>query len=811
MATRADIKTAILGLLPDNILQDISPLDERDSFDLVIDNFLNIDDNAITNGLTLDGVSGDIKIGGALVENTVIDGNSFSYLLNLSDLSGFNFNTANTSGFNGRALGFNISNGADLNITSVGTGLTNANVAGLLDINPGNAGFSVFPDITVSANFYGFGISSGGGGLTVFDSVDFKGLKRNAGDGASLVWATDNDYYPTIADVKANVSGGGVSITDNYIPIGNATNDGIEDSKLRQTFQTTIGKDENFLIFEDFGVEDDKVFKIQGSGLNTTDKLIFDATYNPSNSTTAIENWQTSMLSNGVGVRTARGVAGFGTQDQDYIRLDADAGGVAQLINLFAQDRNLTQTHFHISGEVTYAGHKFGTGTDPRPLSATADYTWWSDNTQRFVIGGFSSGGGTANAHLVINSLNGSPNTRPHLRFIGDYDAAANGAASNNSMYLDAIDSKLHLIGSAGQNIILEDLGPAITDNYIPIGNATNDGIEDSNLLQTRTGTTSSLLYNESSIVDDTTYTQILGGDQSGTTDENTLTWTYRNGVSESQPAHLDGTTGKKNWRTVLKAHEAEIQLFSNYPESSQRQTGFNLNLEGSNVVSITGWTTTSQIPYPRIRFASNYRFEAGGGVNPSYNSIIAEKDSSEVYIGNIRNSVIISGFGNSYLNVINDVGGEDKPHIKLVNGYDEGLGVQNGNIWLSSNDSKVYLRNNNSVNIPLEGIKSVISNSQASTATLTPDANSEDIEIVTALAGALTIASPTGTPVEGQKLVIKIKDDGTSRALTWNAIFQVIGTTLPTATTISKWHRIECEYNVTDTKWDVIDVKEQV
>jgi hypothetical protein len=31
---------------------------------------------------------------------------------------------------------------------------------------------------------------------------------------------------------------------------------------------------------------------------------------------------------------------------------------------------------------------------------------------------------------------------------------------------------------------------------------------------------------------------------------------------------------------------------------------------------------------------------------------------------------------------------------------------------------------------------------------------------------------------------------------------------TLPTATTISKWMYVEAEYNSTDTKWDVVDVK---
>lgn len=103
-----------------------------------------------------------------------------------------------------------------------------------------------------------------------------------------------------------------------------------------------------------------------------------------------------------------------------------------------------------------------------------------------------------------------------------------------------------------------------------------------------------------------------------------------------------------------------------------------------------------------------------------------------------------------------------------------------------------------------------------ASSASYTPNADSNDGTTLTALATNLTINAPTGTPKEGQKYVIKIKDDGTSRTLTWDAIYQdnwAGGTinTLPTATTIGKWHRLEFEYNSTDTKWDVISIREKV
>lgn len=97
--------------------------------------------------------------------------------------------------------------------------------------------------------------------------------------------------------------------------------------------------------------------------------------------------------------------------------------------------------------------------------------------------------------------------------------------------------------------------------------------------------------------------------------------------------------------------------------------------------------------------------------------------------------------------------------------------------------------------------------NLTASGATLTPNVDSYDTEGWTALATNTTIAAPTGTPTSEQHGEIYIKDNGTSRTITWNAIWRAIGVTLPTATTVSKRIRIGWIYNSTDTKYDVVAV----
>jgi hypothetical protein len=99
---------------------------------------------------------------------------------------------------------------------------------------------------------------------------------------------------------------------------------------------------------------------------------------------------------------------------------------------------------------------------------------------------------------------------------------------------------------------------------------------------------------------------------------------------------------------------------------------------------------------------------------------------------------------------------------------------------------------------------------SAASASSLTPSVATADIYAYTALAAALTINAPTGTPVDGDKLIFRLLDNGTGQTLTWNATYTVIGVTLPTTTTASKTTYVGCIYNANNTRWDVIAVTTQ-
>jgi hypothetical protein len=96
------------------------------------------------------------------------------------------------------------------------------------------------------------------------------------------------------------------------------------------------------------------------------------------------------------------------------------------------------------------------------------------------------------------------------------------------------------------------------------------------------------------------------------------------------------------------------------------------------------------------------------------------------------------------------------------------------------------------------------------SSSTPTPDSNAVDIYTVTALATTATFGAPTGSPVAGQTLMIRIYDNGSPQTLAWNAIYTVVGVSLPVATSPTKYTYVGLVYNSQASTWDVLAVGQQ-
>lgn len=98
---------------------------------------------------------------------------------------------------------------------------------------------------------------------------------------------------------------------------------------------------------------------------------------------------------------------------------------------------------------------------------------------------------------------------------------------------------------------------------------------------------------------------------------------------------------------------------------------------------------------------------------------------------------------------------------------------------------------------------------SEGASGDITPNIASYDVYIRTGLTAAIAINAPTGSPVQGDKLIFRIKDNGTARALTWDSAYKGASTLIPATTTPTKTLYVGVIYNDTDSCWDVVSVSE--
>lgn len=120
------------------------------------------------------------------------------------------------------------------------------------------------------------------------------------------------------------------------------------------------------------------------------------------------------------------------------------------------------------------------------------------------------------------------------------------------------------------------------------------------------------------------------------------------------------------------------------------------------------------------------------------------------------------------------------------------------GDVWY---DGTNYKARNGSVSKSLIMRQPVIGTT-ASSATPSVDVDTYDQYNITALAAAITGITVTGAPADGQKLLLRIKDNGTARAITHGASFVSGPGTLLTTTVISKTHFESFVYDSVAAKW---------
>lgn len=99
---------------------------------------------------------------------------------------------------------------------------------------------------------------------------------------------------------------------------------------------------------------------------------------------------------------------------------------------------------------------------------------------------------------------------------------------------------------------------------------------------------------------------------------------------------------------------------------------------------------------------------------------------------------------------------------------------------------------------------------SERTASSLTPGHPASDIYELTHLEQELTINASTDTTIAGRELLFRIRDNNKPQTLNWSKSYRPIGITMPKATVAGKWVYVRCIYNDTDTKWDVVDVRQE-
>lgn len=101
-----------------------------------------------------------------------------------------------------------------------------------------------------------------------------------------------------------------------------------------------------------------------------------------------------------------------------------------------------------------------------------------------------------------------------------------------------------------------------------------------------------------------------------------------------------------------------------------------------------------------------------------------------------------------------------------------------------------------------------VVAMSYVST-TVTPNGATTDVGTITLNTATTTMAAPSGTPLDGQKLTLRLKQDGTGgRLVTWNSIYTFTGLGTPVlSVSANAMDLIGFQYNSASSKWEAVGV----
>jgi len=195
------------------------------------------------------------------------------------------------------------------------------------------------------------------------------------------------------------------------------------------------------------------------------------------------------------------------------------------------------------------------------------------------------------------------------------------------------------------------------------------------------------------------------------------------------------------------------------------------------------------------------FQVKGNGNCIIAGNSFVSTEDIS------LQGSTLIKGIGTAGSSALTIYDNDTTPN-KLWDFLDNGklnasnlptisTGTVVGDVWSQNGTVKI---GNPSANIT----------TVASVGGLTVNADTTEVAKVLALATNITINAPTGTPNDNQSLWFRILDNGTSRTITLNAVFEDYTGNFPTSTTAGKYLIFAGKWNADEGKWNILAWKVQ-
>lgn len=96
------------------------------------------------------------------------------------------------------------------------------------------------------------------------------------------------------------------------------------------------------------------------------------------------------------------------------------------------------------------------------------------------------------------------------------------------------------------------------------------------------------------------------------------------------------------------------------------------------------------------------------------------------------------------------------------------------------------------------------------SAASVTPNPAVDFGTHITALSGSITINNPVAYTSDGANYILRIKDNGTARAISWGSDYRTVSTTLPTTTVAGKLMYVGIFANAAESKMDVVVIAQE-